>query len=66
MKIAIFGSTGFVGQILINKAIAAGYEVKTLAMIFRQSWFFETLELMVRDGGYNQKHINMYLNTVLQ
>lgn len=31
MKIAIFGSTGFVGKILINKAIAAGYEVKTLA-----------------------------------
>jgi len=31
MKIAIFGSTGFVGKILINKAIAASYEVKTLA-----------------------------------
>lgn len=31
MKIAILGSTGFVGKILINKAIAASYEVKTLA-----------------------------------
>jgi len=31
MKIAIFGSTGFVGKILINKAIASGYQVKTLA-----------------------------------
>jgi putative NADH-flavin reductase len=31
MKIAIFGSTGFVGKILINKAIAANYEVRTLA-----------------------------------
>ncbi len=31
MKIAIFGSTGFVGKILINNAIAADYEVKTLA-----------------------------------
>ena len=31
MKIAILGSTGFVGKILINKAIAARYEIKTLA-----------------------------------
>ena len=31
MKIAIFGSTGFVGKVLIKKAIAAGYQVKTLA-----------------------------------
>ena len=31
MKIAILGSTGFVGKILINKAIAAGYDVRTLA-----------------------------------
>jgi len=29
MKIAIFGSTVLVGKILINKAIAASYEVKT-------------------------------------
>lgn len=31
MKIAILGSTGFVGKILINKALAAGHDVKTLA-----------------------------------
>lgn len=31
MKIAILGSTGFVGKILIKKAIAAGLEVRTLA-----------------------------------
>jgi putative NADH-flavin reductase len=31
MKIAILGSTGFVGKVLVNKAIAAGYAVKTLA-----------------------------------
>ena len=31
MKITIFGSTGFVGRVLIKKAIAAGYQVKTLA-----------------------------------
>jgi putative NADH-flavin reductase len=31
MKIAIFGSTGLVGNVLIKKAITAGYEVKTLA-----------------------------------
>jgi putative NADH-flavin reductase len=31
MKISIFGSTGFVGKVLIKKAIAAGYQVKTLA-----------------------------------
>jgi len=30
MKIAIFGSTGFVGKVLINKALTAGYQVKTL------------------------------------
>jgi putative NADH-flavin reductase len=30
MKITIFGSTGFVGKVLIKKAIAAGYQVKTL------------------------------------
>lgn len=30
MKIAILGSTGFVGNILIHKAVAAGYKVKTL------------------------------------
>jgi putative NADH-flavin reductase len=31
MRITILGSTGFVGQVLIKKAIAAGYQVKTLA-----------------------------------
>jgi putative NADH-flavin reductase len=31
MKITILGSTGFVGKVLIKKAIAAGYKVKTLA-----------------------------------
>jgi putative NADH-flavin reductase len=31
MKITIFGSTGFVGKVLIKKAIAAGCQVKTLA-----------------------------------
>lgn len=31
MKIAILGSTGFVGKELIRKAIARGYEIKTLA-----------------------------------
>jgi putative NADH-flavin reductase len=31
MKITILGSTGFVGKVLIKKAIAAGYQVKTLA-----------------------------------
>jgi putative NADH-flavin reductase len=31
MKIAVLGSTGFVGKVLINKALAAGYQVKTLA-----------------------------------
>jgi putative NADH-flavin reductase len=31
MKIAILGSTGFVGKVLIYKAVAAGYQVKTLA-----------------------------------
>jgi putative NADH-flavin reductase len=31
MKITIFGSTGFVGKVLIKKAIASGYQVKTLA-----------------------------------
>jgi putative NADH-flavin reductase len=31
MKIAILGSTGFVGKVLINKAVVAGYKVKTLA-----------------------------------
>ena len=30
MKIAILGSTGFVGKVLINKALTAGYQVKTL------------------------------------
>jgi putative NADH-flavin reductase len=31
MKITILGSTGFVGKVLIKKAIAAEYQVKTLA-----------------------------------
>jgi nucleoside-diphosphate-sugar epimerase len=31
MKIAILGSTGFVGKVLIHKAVTAGYKVKTLA-----------------------------------
>jgi putative NADH-flavin reductase len=31
MKITILGSTGFVGKVLIRKAIAEGYQVKTLA-----------------------------------
>ena len=31
MRIAILGSTGFVGKVLIKKAIDAGYQVKTLA-----------------------------------
>ncbi len=31
MKIAILGSTGFVGKVLIRKAIDTGYKVKTLA-----------------------------------
>ena len=31
MKVAILGSTGFVGKILIHKAVAAGYQIKTLA-----------------------------------
>jgi putative NADH-flavin reductase len=31
MKIAILGSTGFVGKVLIHKAVAAGYQIKTLA-----------------------------------
>jgi putative NADH-flavin reductase len=31
MKITILGSTGFVGKVLVKKAIAAGYQVKTLA-----------------------------------
>jgi putative NADH-flavin reductase len=30
MKITILGSSGFVGRVLIKKAIAAGYQVKTL------------------------------------
>ena len=30
MKIAIFGSTGFVGKVLLKKALADGYEVKVL------------------------------------
>ncbi len=31
MKVAIFTSTGFVSKILIHEAVAAGYQVKTLA-----------------------------------
>jgi putative NADH-flavin reductase len=31
MKITILGSTGFVGKVLVGKAIAAGYQVKALA-----------------------------------
>jgi putative NADH-flavin reductase len=31
MKIAILGSTGFVGKVLIHKAVTAGYVIKTLA-----------------------------------
>jgi putative NADH-flavin reductase len=31
MKVAILGSTGFVGKVLIHKAVASGYQVKTLA-----------------------------------
>jgi putative NADH-flavin reductase len=31
MKITILGSTGFVGKVLIKKAITAGYQIKTLA-----------------------------------
>ena len=31
MKITILGSTGFVGKVLIKKAIAKGYKIKTLA-----------------------------------
>jgi putative NADH-flavin reductase len=31
MKVAILGSTGVVGKILIHKAVADGYQVKTLA-----------------------------------
>jgi putative NADH-flavin reductase len=30
MKIAILGSTGFVGKVLLEKALAKGYQVKTL------------------------------------
>lgn len=30
MKIAILGSTGFVGEVLLPKAIEKGYQVKTL------------------------------------
>jgi putative NADH-flavin reductase len=30
MKITILGSTGFVGKVLTKKAIAAGYQIKTL------------------------------------
>lgn len=31
MKIAILGSTGFVGTVLLQKALAKGYQIKTLA-----------------------------------
>jgi putative NADH-flavin reductase len=31
MKLTILGSTGFVGKVLIKKAIAEGYQIKTLA-----------------------------------
>lgn len=30
MKIAIFGSTGFLGKVLLRKALEAGYQVRTL------------------------------------
>lgn len=30
MKIAIFGSTGFLGKVLLKKALESGYQVKTL------------------------------------
>lgn len=30
MKIAILGSTGFVGKVLLRKALDKGYQVKTL------------------------------------
>ena len=30
MKIAIFGSTGFVGKVLVEKALEQGHEIKTL------------------------------------
>ena len=31
MKIAILGSTGFLGKVLLEKALNAGYQVRTLA-----------------------------------
>jgi putative NADH-flavin reductase len=30
MKIAVFGSTGFVGKVLVRKALSAGYQIRTL------------------------------------
>jgi uncharacterized protein len=30
MKIAILGSTGFVGQVLLKKALEQGYQIRTL------------------------------------
>jgi len=30
MKIAILGSTGFLGKVLLEKALNAGYQVRTL------------------------------------
>jgi ethanolamine transporter EutH len=39
MKVAIFKSIGFVGKILIHKAVAASCQVKTLARnIFTTQW----------------------------
>jgi hypothetical protein len=44
MKIAILGSTGFLGKVLLGKALEAGYQVRTLVRDrdplgpFRSTW----------------------------
>jgi len=56
MKIAIFGSTGFVGKILLEKALEKGYQVKTLVRDPEKLGIFkESVESISGDASQADK-----------
>ena len=56
MKIAIFGSTGFVGKILLEKALEKGYQVKTLVRDPEKLGIFkESVEFISGDASQTDK-----------
>jgi putative NADH-flavin reductase len=57
MKFAILGSTGFVGKVLLKKAIAAGYHVKTLARNPEKLKEFKDNIEIIKGSGFESSSV---------